>query len=237
MTKSLAELRAEPPKARPTRSVPICLAPNLVAELQELIEELDTLPTVETDEDGVTRNADGTARKMAQGEAPHAVAVRARMAELLDEMSEHEGDMRLQAGDEGVWRRWVNAHPAREEDEPGHQRDLQVAGGYCNADDLIETLGTYAHSWNGDPLAAGDWDAIFKDNISGPDKKKLAENVIAMYESRLDFRQWRSGLSDSLRKLNASDSLGIYGSVPAVFTAGNPQSSSEASTETVTESP
>lgn len=248
MTKTLAELRAQPQKqSRPEQSVSICLAPHLVAEVQELTQrlgvlqdELDTLPQPPVDEDG---ERVGPPQKLGAGPNPRAVEIRAEQAEirarlkvLLEEMAEHEGEMRLRAGDDGVWRRWVDKNPAREEGGAGYLRDREVTGGYCNADALIETLGDYAHSWNGDPLAAGDWDAVFKDNIGGPDKKKMAQTVVALYESRLDFKQLRSGLSATLSELNAFALLETSTSAPDDSTAGSPEPSKPDTTETATES-
>lgn len=231
MSKTLAELRANPPKSRPERSVTLCLAPHLVAEVQALTEELASLPSQSrTDEGG---EPTGPPRKMGQGEHPRATEIRARLAVLLEEMAEHEGELRLRATSDGDWRRWVNEHPGREEDQPGHRRDLEVTFGYCNADDLIDALGTYAYSWNGEPLAPGDW-ALLADNIGGPDLKQAATAVVAMHESRLDFRQWRSGLSETLLKSSASASPENSGSAPDVSTGGSLSRSSEATTETET---
>jgi hypothetical protein len=150
-------------------------------------------------------------------------------------MAEHEGELRVRAKrTDGEWRNWANTHPARDEGEPGHDRDLEVAGGYCSADDLLEDLGTYAYSWNGEELADGDWSAVFQDSVAAPDKKLIAQAVVSMYESRLDFRQWRSGLSDSLSRLSASDSPETSESAPDDSTGGSPSESSEATTETAT---
>lgn len=239
MTRTLAELRAEPRKARPTRSLTICLAPDLVAEVQSLVQQIEAIPALSVDEDGKPRNGDGSVRKMGQGEDTRGPEKRAQLAERLAEMAEYEGELRLEARrTDGEWRNWCNAHPAREEGEPaGHARDKEVAGGYCNADDLLEDLGTYAHLWNGDPFNEGEWDTLFKDSVANPDKKSIAQAVVSMYESRLDFRQWRSGLSETLTRLNVSDSPETSGSAADDSTAGSPEPSSEATTETATASP
>lgn len=147
-------------------------------------------------------------------------------------MAAEEGELRVRAIQDGEWRRWCDAHPARAEGEPGHERDTEVAAGYCNADDLIDDLGTYAATFDDEPLAEGDWAAIFADSVSMPDKKQIASAVVAMHESRLDFRPWRNALSANLLKLNDSASRGLSESAPDDSTDGSLELSSEATTET-----
>jgi hypothetical protein len=197
--------------------------------VQALSDELSNLPAASPADEG----GDTVPRRVGQGEHPRVGEIRARLAELLDEMAEHEGELRLRASSDGDWRRWVNAHPARDEGQPGHFRDEEVAFGYCNADDLIDSLGTYAHSWNGELLAPDDW-AMLAENVGGPDLKQAATAVVAMHESRLDFRQWRSGLSESLRKSNGSDSPAPSKSAPADSTGGSRRKSSAATTKKAT---
>lgn len=229
---SLAELRASKPTARPERTLTLCLAPNLVAEVQSLTEELDALPQPQQQ-----RNADGDRVGPPQRlgekpvENPRAVEIREALRVLLDRMVEHEGELRVRANDDGEWRRWVNQHPARPEGEPGHDRDQEVAGGYCNADDLIDSLATYAYSWDSEPLTDGDW-AILAGNISGADKKMVATAVVTMHESRLDFPSWRNGLYANLERLSGSDLPGLSGSQQGGSTDGPPPSDTSISTPT-----
>lgn len=195
MPKSLADLRAQKRSARPERSYTACLAPDLIAEVQALTEELDRLPQASVaDEEG---ERSGPPRRQGQGEHPRATEIRERMGELLEQMADYEGELRLRATKtDGEWRQWVNEHPARDEDEAGHKRDLEVTFGYCNADALIDDLAAYAVAWNGEPLEAGDWDVL---SVANADKKKIANLVVAMYESDLSLPKWRSALSTSLR--------------------------------------
>ena len=195
MPKSLADLRAEKRDTRPERSYTACLAPDLIAEVQLLTEELERLPQASVfDQDGERQ---GPPRRVGQGGDERATEIKARLAELLEQMGEYEGELRLRATKtDGEWRQWVNEHPARDDDEPGHKRVLEVTFGFCNADDLIDDLGTYAVSWNGEPLEAGDWDVL---KVANGDKKKLANMVVAMYESDVSLPKWRSALSDSLQ--------------------------------------
>ncbi len=230
MTKSLADLRANPPQSRPERSMTICLAPHLVAEVEALTAELSSLPTLQRTSD---ESPDAPPRKMAEGPHPRKAEIQDRLRALVEEMGDLEGELRLRATTDGEWRRWVNDHPPRVEGDPGHQRDTEVTGGYCNADDLIDDLGTYAYSWNGETLAPDDWSWLVN-NMGGPDLKQAATAVVAMHESRLDFRQWRSALSASLNRSSASVSPARSASAPDASTAGSPEPSSTASTETAT---
>lgn len=226
MTKSLADLRKEPPKARSERSMTVCLRADLTAEVQALAGELDTLPSpTKRDETG---EPTGPPRRIGVGEHPRAAEIRGRLAELLDEMAEYEGELRLRAISDGEWRQWVDAHPARAEDEPGHRRDLEVAAGFCNADALIADLARYAHSWNGEELSEGDW-PMLADSMAAADVKAAARTVALMHESRLDFPAWRSGLQDSLSRLNASASPETSAS-PRVGSSGGSRGKSSAAT-------
>jgi len=200
MPKSLADLRAQKRSSRPERSYTACLAPDLIAEVQALTEELDRLPQASVVDDESDQS--GPPRRVGQGEHPRATEIRARMGELLDEMADYEGELRVRATKtDGEWRQWVNEHPARDEDQPGHKRDLEVTGGYCSADALIDDLATYAVAWNGEPLNSGDWDESI--TLTNGDKKKIANLVVAMYETDLNLPKWRSALSDSLRSATA----------------------------------
>lgn len=210
MPKSLSDLRAEKRDNRETRPFTACLARDLLAEVQQLTDELDQVtvhieaPSQDDDEKG----RQSEPRRMGQGESAESKAARARAAEIrdrladvLDEMAEYEGELIVRANrTEGEWRQWTNEHPARDEDDPGHFRDLEVAFGYCNADDLIDDLATYAHTWNGEPLTNGDWEVL---GVAPPDKKKVAQLVVDMYESvKVSVPKWRSALRANLPTSN-----------------------------------
>jgi hypothetical protein len=236
MSKTLAELRANPQKSRAERSVTVCLAPHLVAEVQALTEELQALPAAKVVDPESEQSA--PPRRVGQSaEHPRAAEIRARLAEILDEMSEHEGELRVRAVTDGEWRRWANEHPGRGEDEKGYARDQEVTFGYCNADDLLDDLATYAYTWNGDPLTGEDWKTVLEPSIAGPDLKQIATAVVAMHESSLDFRQWRSGLSANLSRFADFASPETSTSVPADSTGGNPEPSSSVMTEKATAAP
>lgn len=238
MSKSLADLRANPPKSRPERSVTICLKPHLVAEVQALTEELNNLPAAQILDPEGEKGPKPRQGQSKPKEHPRSVEIRGRMAELFAEMAEHEGELRVRANiTDGEWRIWANANPGRDEDEKqGHARDQEVTFGYCNADALLADLGKYVHSWNGDPLTGTDWAEVFEPNIAGPDLKQIATHVVAMFESRLDFRQWRSAYQDNLSRYSDSASLEISELAPDDSMVGSPGPSKSATTETESES-
>lgn len=212
MPKSLADLRAAPPQARPERVVKISLAVDLIDEVQSLSGELARLPlTAVTEPD---EPEDGPPRRQGQGEDPErraarerATEIQARLAELLEEMADSEGEFGLRANlTDGEWRIWCNAHPPRPEGTPGHDRDQRVTYGLVDADALMDGLAPFAHTWNGEPLQDGDWARIFEPFLVTAYKAEMAEAVVAMYESRLDFQRLRSSLSGNLKRLNGSGS-------------------------------
>lgn len=209
MAKTLADLRAEKRDNRETRPYVACLARNLVAEVQNLTRELDEvaelIEDVSDDDERPT-----VPRRMGQGESAESKAarvraeeIRSRLADVLEEMGEYEGELTVRASKtEGEWRQWVNAHPPRGEGEPGHLRDVEVAGGYCNADALIDDLAAYAHAWNGEELTSGDWGTTI--NLAPADRKAVAQIVVSMYEAvQFSVPKWLSVLRASLPKSSA----------------------------------
>lgn len=232
MPKTLDDLRAAPPSSRPERSLTLCLAPHLVAEVQSLTEEMANLGSPEAEP------PQRRPRRAGEGGDPRFGVIQSRLAELLAEMAEHEGEMRVRAvRTDGQWWLWCDEHPARPEGQPGHDRDQRVTRGVCNADDLIADLATYAYEWNGDRLGDGDFARIFEPVVGAADKAEMAATVVAMYESRLDFPHWRSGLSANLARLSDSTSPAPSASPTSGSTDGSRPPSSADTTSTATGSP
>lgn len=231
MSKTIAEIRAAKRVARPERTLTICLAPDLVAEVQALVEELETLDiSDQLDSDG---RPEGPPSRMGDGDDPRADEIRARLREALAEMSEWEGELRLRAVEDGQWRRWVNEHPARAEGEVGYVTDIEVARGYCNADDLLDELGPYAFAWDGEPLAEGDWDTIAA-SVARPDKKRIATAVVAMHEQVMDIPKWGRTLSATLGRWPVGEQPEPPESPPASTSAESQQSATSTTTPTET---
>jgi hypothetical protein len=228
-TSSLADLRANKPTGTDQRLVVLSLRPDLFARVTSLTSELAALPEPEEP---------APQRKMAQAEAPkppenpRAAEIRADLQSVLDEIARHEGELTVRKNrTDGEWRRWANEHPPRGKGEPGYERDHRY-GDLVNIDDLIADLAAYAHAWNGEELAEGDWATIFEPSTTGGQKYEVAEAVLAMYEGRADFRQWRSALSTTLQRWSDSVSPEASESATSDSTAGSPEPSSEATTGT-----
>lgn len=221
MSRSLADLRSKP-QSRPERALTVCLAPELVAEVQSVTRELEAL-----------LEAPKPPKRTGEGEDPRVTDLKAHLSDLYDRMADDEGELRIRANlDDGEWRRWCNEHPARAKDQPGHERDLRITGGYCNADDLLDNLGPFMHRWNDEPLDGAAFDASIRPHMAPGDVAQTAEAVVSMYESRLDFPRLRSSLSGALTRLSASDSLNGSASRTNGSTVGSPPESNGASTET-----
>lgn len=184
MSKSIAELRASRHTALPERTMPLCLAQKLVAEVQSLQEERDAILHSERAVEGEPSRP----RRQADKPNPRLTEIAARFDELSDEMREHTGELRIRAITGGEWRRWVDAHPAREagrrdDGQPlFHQIDETIAYGICNAVDLYNDLQRFAVSWNGDELAEGDWDFIANRAAPG-DLNEVCRQVVQMHEA------------------------------------------------------
>lgn len=249
MSKSLAELRAErtekPAGRRPTRTLTVCLAPDLLQRVRVASDECDRLQWLarpvasESDEDtpdGPPKRVGGEdpAAKKERDEARAKLAdAHATLKSLLAEMGDYEGEFTLRANlTDGEWRRWANEHPARGEGEPGHERDQRVTLGYCSADALIDHLGAFVHQWNSEPVSAVDWAEVFEPDVVTADKAEMATGVVALYESRLDFPRMRSSLSANLKRWSDSNSPASSASATSDSTAGSPDESTADTTAT-----
>lgn len=229
MSKTLAELRAAKPQPIEQRATKVCLRRDLVAEVGALTDELTALAMAGSDD-----AEGGPPPRLGEGDSPRVGEIKTRLRELVEEMREFEGEVRVAAKvTDGDWRRWVNEHPAREKDQPGHKRDLEVTGGYCNADDLIDDLGTYAHAWNGEEMGDGDWETIGV-NISGADKKDLARLVVSMYEQGVSIPKLPSDWSGRSRNGTVAASPAPSGSPTSDSTAGSPKNDTSTTTPTGT---
>lgn len=222
MPKSLADLRTSPHTSLPERSYSLCLAAGLVAEVQTLLDELDTLMvTTQSDDDKPT----GPPKRLNDGPGPRIAAVNARLAEVWSEMDEHTGDLRLRAITDGEWRRWVDENPAR----PESARDDDIAYGVCNADALMLNLGRFAHSWNGEPIAEQDW-AFIESKAGHADLKQIARAVVTMHEMAADLGKYRLLSLGNRGSANGSPSRSASESPPDDSTDGNPESDTSTST-------
>lgn len=227
MSKSLAELRASAHTSLPERAYALCLAQGLVAEAQSLQLERDYL-AVPAGDDGEQQ---GSPKRNGEGPNPRLAEIDARLEELWAEMREHTGELRLRAIPAGEWRRWVDTHPAREDNKV----DESAAYGFCDADALLADLAKYVQSWNGDPLAEGDWEFIANRAAAG-DLKELCRVVVQMHEVQGAQAPKGSRTPSSATSPNgtASSSPEPSGSAPSDSSAGSLTSDTSTSTPTAT---
>lgn len=175
MSLPLSELKKSADPKLAERVKKLCLAQNLVAEVESLEAERAEIRV----EASRSKDADAEEkpRKMSVGNHPRLAEIDARLEELYDEMRDHTGELRLRARPSGDWMRWSGEHPARED----NQVDEQVTYGFVNADDLVNDLAAYAVEWDGSPLGDGDWDFIAS-RVTVGDLKELARTVVQMQE-------------------------------------------------------
>lgn len=231
MSKSLAEMRQSPRASLPERAYALCLAQGLVAEAQSLEEERAVLAVEPPPSDP---DVPQPPRRMSEAPPepdPRIAEIDGRLEALWGEMREHTGELRLRGVSDGEWRRWVAAHPSRED----NKRDDAAAYGFCNADDLADDLGTYAASWNGDPLGEGDWEFIANRAAPG-DVKELCRIVVQMHEVAGAQAPKGSPRATSATSLNvtAQPSPGPSASASSGSSDGSPASDTSTSTPTGT---
>lgn len=180
--KSLADLRAdkERPASLPTRAVTICLDQKLLADIQRLTLEKNDL-LVQAAVESSDEDKPGRPKRQGEGKNPRLAEIDAEIEPLYAEMREASGEILLRARPGGEWLRWKDEHPAREKNES----DDRLAFGLCNAADLLDNLGKYVVSWNGDEFGPGEWDGWFKGKVAPADLGALVTAVVEMHESRV----------------------------------------------------
>jgi hypothetical protein len=229
MAKPLSAIRSENSTVRPSRPLKVVVGDGqkYVAEIARLTAEHDELvsrPQPIEDETPRPRKLGG------QVLPARVVEIRDRLAEIVPLMREYEGELMVTAtASDGEWEQWRLAHPARDEDQPGHRDDLMITRGYCNADDLIDNLARYVTAWEGEELQPGDYDAL---NLLRPDKKQIAATVVGLYEVGDDLGKLLSDLSAFLKNGPSSSSPETSTSPRSDSSAGSPSSTTSTSTTT-----
>lgn len=175
MPKSLADLRASSAVGLAERSFRLCLAPRLLAKIEELDEQFHAAHGAE----------EGRPTRMVDGES-EALRLAREIDEVRAEMAEHTGTLLLRAREAGDWRQWCLDNPARED----NKRDRRMGFDLCNFDALLDDLGRYAVEWNGEPLGDGDWEFI-RSKTSAGSLDQIAQTVLAMHESAVDVPKSR----------------------------------------------
>lgn len=191
MGKSLKQMRQSKTSALPTRTVEMCLAQHLVAEVEQLVEERDTLEVSTQRRVDDAKKPSGPPSKLSAGSDPRIAEIDARLAELHEEMNEHTGTLTLRGEGFGPWRRWADEHPARTHDpantaaDPqliaGARLDREVTYGFCDAAALLDRLEDFAVAWDGEDLEGDDWETITT-RAAGGDLKEACRQVVEMHE-------------------------------------------------------
>lgn len=181
MALSLAQMRESSDTGLPERTIRMCLAQKLVAEVQTLSAERADLEP-ERDQDGNARN-----RRIADPNAARIAEIDTRLAELRAKMDEHTGALRIRAIPAGEWRLWADANPVRTKgsDDDGRPLidpiDAMHAYGRVNASALLDELERFAVSWNDAPLGPGDWEFIAAKAAPG-DLGEVCKQVVQLHE-------------------------------------------------------
>lgn len=206
MAKSLADLLAAPSIIRPSTVVRVVLGEGqkYLPQMQAYSEEHDRLLELAAAEEKRPRKATekpATPARVAQ--------LRDLMADLSKQMADYEGDLTVTAvRSDGEWAEWKIANPARTGEEPGARDDIILTGAACNSDALLADLATYVTAWEGEPLQAGNFDAL---NVTRPDKKTIAVEIIRLYEVGGDVPKLLNDLSAYLQNAQSSQPPAISG--------------------------
>jgi len=205
--------------ARPTVPVHLCLDSDLLERVQMIDDEVAALM-----DDEVARRKPATKVRISE--------LRRAAEALRVEAAEQSGVLVLRAAwSRGEWENFVDANPPRTEG-PAKERDERRAGGVVDSSALLDRLGDFVHSWQGQPVASGEWSSQIEPSLWPGNLVTLCLTVVGMYEQPRDFRQARSGLSQILGVLTDSAQPATSASARAGTPGGSRGKSSEATTET-----
>jgi len=103
-----------------------------------------------------------------------------------------------------------------------------------NADALVARIADFAHAWDGQEFAAGQFERVVLPRLVGGDIGEAAKNVVELYEGRRDFHEMRTISGVYLARSSAFSSPETSGSPHGSSTVGHPSLSSAATTSKVT---
>jgi hypothetical protein len=186
VAKTLAELRASSVVTLPERTYPICLAQNLVAEVELLSNEQTEIQMAKRllDPEGEPVQKP---KRLAEAENPRVTEIRDRLEQLYEEMRDHTGVLLLRAQESGWWTTWRDENPARPgpADESGRPTvnavDQFVTQGWCDSSALLDDLGRYVVSYNDEPMTPENW-AFIRSAAAPGDLKAVCTLVVQMQE-------------------------------------------------------
>lgn len=214
MGKSLSELQASPDVGPLERVANICVAGKLVDEFDRVSAEL---VSVQTEIDELREQAD---RRRDGGGPPQRSGQRSRLPELeekADRLAEQADQLRAPIMEnsvavrfrvnEGEWRQWALANPARDEqtgeganrryvDLAGYAEDMQNARGLCNVAALVGDMHKWVIAYNDEPASDAWWEFVSRAGAPG-DKVSAASTLVGMHVNGVDpgksRRAWRDG--------------------------------------------
>lgn len=230
---SLSELEASPPVSRPEKDVTVVLDIPLVRRVNALTAEMTSL----------------YGSKSAKDRALYSDA-KAELESLDAEIKAKSGTLLLRATlSLGQWNNFTDENPARPEGTAGWERDRELTGGRVNADALLNILDQFAVQWDGEDLAPAvrdakgevvkesQFDRVLLEAIPPGTIREMLAGIVDMYLESPDFSKWLAGFNQNAAWLRESDEPATSESPRSDSTAGNPEPSSEESTETETPAP
>lgn len=167
--------RASVPKPRAERTVTLVEAQHLYARQLRLFEEAAEIGDGKASADDENRT--GEPRKAGERGNPRLDEIRAEVAELKEQLAEHQSVVSLEGMSGGEWQNWKDEHPPREGND-----DDDTLGGLCNTSDLLAHLGRFVAGWDGDGIDAAKWDGGLAANVCYMSLRDLVVDVIDMHE-------------------------------------------------------
>ena len=186
---TLRELRAQTgpvPLPRAEKTVTLIEGQHLLADAQRLSEEREDLLAAgkNADDEGNPTGPPakaGAGAKAVRERAKRLAEIPAEMSAIVARLGDHQGNVGLTGMTGGVWQRFKDDNPPRED----NVADLQLARGYCNATAVFEALGSFVKTWDGEAVTADDWDSWLAERITYADRRDLITEVVMMHEQGL----------------------------------------------------
>lgn len=183
--KTLAELRESPDVGLPEDTYELCMSGKLNAELHRIEEELEAAREAEHE---AKRGDDKSRGRL--GAKSLVLKKSQERDKVRERMRDHSVTVRFRAHRAHEWRKWMNAHPPREDNDLDERLRF-------NADDLQDAIPNWIVDVGGEPLANGDWQFIL-DNAAPGDLWAMAGIIRALHESGVEIpKSWTPFLKTS----------------------------------------
>lgn len=173
--KTLAELQASEHVGLPESTFDLCVAGKLNLERERIQTELNE-----------AMNAPKSTRV---GSKSQTKRLNDEHEKLIAQMSEFMVELLLRAKEPHVWRKWIAANPAREDN------DLDEQVGY-NVDALADSLRDFVITVNGEPLT-DEWWTLISGAVAPGDEWRLTNRVIGLHAGSVEVPKSLTGLLKS----------------------------------------